>query len=191
MVSSFSSEVTDHGARLGIDVEVTRRDPTHKGCKVIPRRRWVVEPIFGWLLQISRRLTRASTPYSPAALASGVPARSASVDNRTPRAVSPGARNSPVIAISTHSNQDCGMPALSTTPVPVAQSARGCDLHHSRLPLTLMSEVRTVKAPGITGSVIRKAAEDGAGVGLREAWRAALATVENGHTSGKVVIKVA
>lgn len=68
-------------------MEVTRRDPSQKGFKVIPRR-WVVERTFGWLMHhrrlardyetqphrseamiriamidlMSRRLTRESTP---------------------------------------------------------------------------------------------------------------------------------
>lgn len=46
----------DHGARLGIDVEVVRRAPGEKGFKVIPRR-WVVERTVGWLMH-HRRLAR-------------------------------------------------------------------------------------------------------------------------------------
>ncbi|WP_443067647.1 transposase [Streptomyces sp. NBC_01268] len=52
----YRTKVIDHGARLGIDVEVTRRDPAQKGFKVIPRR-WVVERTFGWLMH-HRRLAR-------------------------------------------------------------------------------------------------------------------------------------
>ena len=85
--TGYRTKVIDHGARLGIDVEITRRDPAHKGFKVIPRR-WVVERTFGWLMHhrrlardyethphrseamvhlamidlMSRRLTRESTP---------------------------------------------------------------------------------------------------------------------------------
>ncbi len=40
--TGYHTKVINHGARLGIDVEVTRRDPAQKGFKVIPRR-WVVE----------------------------------------------------------------------------------------------------------------------------------------------------
>ena len=54
--TGYRTKVIDHGARLGIDVEVTRSDPAHKGFKVIPRR-WVVERTFGWLMH-HRRLTR-------------------------------------------------------------------------------------------------------------------------------------
>ncbi|MGW7289069.1 IS5 family transposase [Streptomyces sp. NPDC054847] len=85
--TGYRTEVIDHGARLGIDVEVVQRNPGVKGFKVIPRR-WVVERTFGWLMHhrrlardyethshrseaiihvamidlISRRLTRESTP---------------------------------------------------------------------------------------------------------------------------------
>ncbi|MEU5417482.1 transposase, partial [Streptomyces clavifer] len=85
--SGYRTKAIDHGARLGIDVEVTRRDPAQKGFKVIPRR-WAVERTFGWLMHhrrlardyethphrseamirlamidlMSRRLTRESTP---------------------------------------------------------------------------------------------------------------------------------
>ncbi|RAJ50811.1 transposase [Streptomyces sp. KhCrAH-43] len=54
--TGYRTKVIDHGARLGIDVEVTRRDPAQKGFKVIPRRR-VVERTFGWLMH-HRRLAR-------------------------------------------------------------------------------------------------------------------------------------
>jgi transposase len=45
-----------HGADLGIDVEVVRRDPHVHAFKVLPRRR-VVERTFGWFM-LHRRLTR-------------------------------------------------------------------------------------------------------------------------------------
>lgn len=85
--TGYRTKAIEHGAILGIDVEVTRRDPGQKGFKVIPRR-WVVERTFGWLMNhrrlardyethphrseamiriamidlMSRRLTRESTP---------------------------------------------------------------------------------------------------------------------------------
>ncbi|THA86834.1 IS5 family transposase [Streptomyces sp. A0592] len=85
--TGYRTTAIDHGARLGIDVEVVHRDPGQKGFKVIPRR-WVVERTFGWLMHhrrlardyethphrseamirlamidlMSRRLTRESTP---------------------------------------------------------------------------------------------------------------------------------
>lgn len=45
--TGYRTKAIDHGARLGIDVEVIQRDPGVKGFKVIPRR-WVVEWTFGW-----------------------------------------------------------------------------------------------------------------------------------------------
>jgi transposase len=54
--TGYRTKAIDHGARLGIDVEVVRRDPGVKGFKVIPRR-WVVERTFGWLMHL-RRLAR-------------------------------------------------------------------------------------------------------------------------------------
>ena len=85
--TGYRTKAIDHGARLGIDVEVVQRDPGVKGSKVIPRR-WVAERTFGRLMHhrrlahdyethphrseaiihvamidlISRRLTRESTP---------------------------------------------------------------------------------------------------------------------------------
>ncbi|MFF3404398.1 IS5 family transposase [Streptomyces sp. NPDC002659] len=40
--TGYRTKAIDHGAILGIDVEVTRRDPGQKGFKLIPRR-WVVD----------------------------------------------------------------------------------------------------------------------------------------------------
>ncbi|MFF4576784.1 IS5 family transposase, partial [Streptomyces sp. NPDC001410] len=54
--TGYRTKAIDHGARLGIDVEVVQRDPGAKGFKVIPRR-WVVERTFGWLMH-HRRLAR-------------------------------------------------------------------------------------------------------------------------------------
>ncbi len=51
-----SDPAIDHGARLGIDVEVVQREPGVIGFKVIPRR-WVVERTFGRLMH-HRRLAR-------------------------------------------------------------------------------------------------------------------------------------
>jgi transposase len=52
----YNTKVVEHGAELGIDVEVVRRDPNIQGFRVLPRRR-VVERTFGWLIP-HRRLTR-------------------------------------------------------------------------------------------------------------------------------------
>jgi transposase len=51
----YNQKVVDHGAELGIDVEVVRREPG-AGFKVLPRR-WVVERTFGWFM-LHRRLAR-------------------------------------------------------------------------------------------------------------------------------------
>jgi transposase len=68
----YKNAVVEHGATLGIDVEIVRRDPATRGFAVQPRR-WVVECTFGWLMQ-HRRLARG---YE------GLPARSeAMVDSR-------------------------------------------------------------------------------------------------------------
>jgi transposase len=51
----YNNAVVNHGARLGIQVEVVKR-PTTKGFQVLPRR-WVVERTLGWLMR-HRRLVR-------------------------------------------------------------------------------------------------------------------------------------
>ena len=51
----YNQKVVDHGAELGIDVEVVRREPG-TGFKVLPRR-WVAERMFGWFM-LHRRLAR-------------------------------------------------------------------------------------------------------------------------------------
>ena len=52
----YKNTVVEHGASLGIDVEIVRRDPTTRGFVIQPRR-WVVERTFGWLMN-HRRLAR-------------------------------------------------------------------------------------------------------------------------------------
>jgi transposase len=51
----YNNAVVNHGALLGIDVDVVKRTVV-KGFHVLPRR-WVVERSFGWLMQ-HRRLVR-------------------------------------------------------------------------------------------------------------------------------------
>ncbi|MCL7382238.1 transposase [Streptomyces sp. 35G-GA-8] len=51
----YSASVLQHGAGVGIDVEVVRR-PRAKGFQPLPKR-WVIEQTFGWLMQ-HRRLVR-------------------------------------------------------------------------------------------------------------------------------------
>src|SRR6266567_3473577 len=54
--SAYRNAVIEHGAALGIDVEVVRRDPATRGFAALPRR-WTVERTFGWLM-LHRRLAR-------------------------------------------------------------------------------------------------------------------------------------
>ncbi|MEV7797423.1 IS5 family transposase [Streptomyces sp. NPDC087512] len=51
----YQSSVLNHGAGLGIDVEVVQR-PRTKGFEPLPKR-WMIERTFGWLMQ-HRRLAR-------------------------------------------------------------------------------------------------------------------------------------
>lgn len=51
----YQNSIFNHGARLGIDVEVVQR-PRAKGFEPLPKR-WVIERTFGWLTQ-HRRLAR-------------------------------------------------------------------------------------------------------------------------------------
>lgn len=51
----YQNSVLNHGARVGIDGEVVQRQRT-KGFETLPKR-WVIERIFGWLMQ-HRRLAR-------------------------------------------------------------------------------------------------------------------------------------
>ena len=54
--AGFRQKVVEHGATLGVDVEIVTKDPHIKGFSVV-KRRWVVERTLGWLMQ-HRRLTR-------------------------------------------------------------------------------------------------------------------------------------
>jgi transposase len=54
--AGFKNTLVEHGATLGIDVEVVTKDPTAKGFSVI-KRRWVIERTIGWLMH-HRRLAR-------------------------------------------------------------------------------------------------------------------------------------
>ncbi|GGU43713.1 hypothetical protein GCM10010244_82250 [Streptomyces coeruleorubidus] len=51
----YENSIFNHGAALGIDVEVVQR-PRTKGFEPLPKR-WVIERTFGWLMQ-HRRLAR-------------------------------------------------------------------------------------------------------------------------------------
>jgi transposase len=53
--TGFKKTVVEHGAKLGIDVEVVHRNPGVRGFHVV-KRRWVVRSI-GWIM-MHRRLAR-------------------------------------------------------------------------------------------------------------------------------------
>jgi hypothetical protein len=73
----------EHGAALGIDVEVVTRNPHIKGFTPVPRR-WVVERTLGWVM-LHRRLARdyETHPTNSAAMI-----RLAMIDNVAKRATS-------------------------------------------------------------------------------------------------------
>lgn len=54
--AGFKTKLVEHGATLGVDVEVVTKDPQLKGFNVV-KRRWVVERTLGWAMQ-HRRLVR-------------------------------------------------------------------------------------------------------------------------------------
>lgn len=54
--AGFKNKLVEHGATLGVDVEVVTKDPQVKGFSVV-KRRWVVERTLGWIMQ-HRRLAR-------------------------------------------------------------------------------------------------------------------------------------
>ena len=54
--TGFKNAAVEHGATLGIDVEVVPRKSDIRGFHVV-KRRWVVERTFGWLM-LHRRLAR-------------------------------------------------------------------------------------------------------------------------------------
>jgi transposase len=54
--TGFKNTAIEHGAKLGIDVEVVSRNTQTRGFHVV-KRRWVVERSLGWLM-LYRRLAR-------------------------------------------------------------------------------------------------------------------------------------
>lgn len=54
--TGYKKKAIEHGASLGIDVDVVPRNEQVKGFSVVPRR-WVVERSFGWIM-MHRRLAR-------------------------------------------------------------------------------------------------------------------------------------
>jgi transposase len=54
--AGFKVKTVEHGATLGVDVEIVTKDPQARGFSVV-KRRWVVERAIGWLMQ-HRHLVR-------------------------------------------------------------------------------------------------------------------------------------
>ncbi|MFD9270284.1 IS5 family transposase [Streptomyces goshikiensis] len=54
--TGYKNQAVEHGAQLGIDVDVVPRNIQVKGFSVLPRR-WVVERSLGWIM-MHRRLAR-------------------------------------------------------------------------------------------------------------------------------------
>jgi transposase len=54
--TGYKTQAIEHGATLGIDVDVVPRNTQIKGFSVVPQR-WVVERSFGWIM-MHRRLAR-------------------------------------------------------------------------------------------------------------------------------------
>lgn len=54
--TGFKNAVVEHGATLGIDVEVVNRNPKASGFQVV-KGRWLVERSIGWIM-MNRRLAR-------------------------------------------------------------------------------------------------------------------------------------
>jgi transposase len=78
--TGFKNTVVEHGARLGIDVEVVSRDAEKRGFYVV-KRRWVVERSLGWLM-LHRRLAR---DYETLPASSEAMIHLATIDNLTRR----------------------------------------------------------------------------------------------------------
>ncbi|BCL12651.1 IS5 family transposase [Micromonospora sagamiensis] len=78
--AGFKNKVIEHGATLGIDVEVVTKDPQVRGFSVV-KRRWVVERSLGWIM-LHRRLARdyEALPDNSASMI-----RIAMIDNLTKR----------------------------------------------------------------------------------------------------------
>jgi transposase len=78
--SGFKNAAIEHGATIGIDVEVVPRKSQTPGFHVL-KRRWVVERSFGWLM-LHRRLAR---DYETLDSSSEAMIHIASIDNLTRR----------------------------------------------------------------------------------------------------------
>ncbi|MEU1888806.1 transposase, partial [Micromonospora rifamycinica] len=66
--AGFKNRVVEHGATLGVDVEIVTKNPDVKGFSVV-KRRWVVERTIGWLMH-HRRLVRdyETQPHNSASM---------------------------------------------------------------------------------------------------------------------------
>ncbi|WP_329537061.1 transposase (plasmid) [Streptomyces sp. NBC_01450] len=78
--TGFKNAVIEHGASLGIDVEVVNRNPGVRGFHVV-KRRWVVERSIGWIM-LHRHLAR---DYETLPASSEAMIHVASIDNLTKR----------------------------------------------------------------------------------------------------------
>ncbi|WAX81034.1 IS5 family transposase [Streptomyces sp. KMM 9044] len=78
--TGFKNAVIEHGASLGIDVEVVNRNPGVRGFHVV-KRRWVVERSIGWIM-MHRRLAR---DYETLPSSSKAMIHIASIDNLAKR----------------------------------------------------------------------------------------------------------
>ncbi|MFI6658040.1 IS5 family transposase [Streptomyces sp. NPDC050523] len=78
--TGFKNAAVEHGARLGIDVEVVNRNPKTRGFQVV-KRRWVVERSIGWITT-HRRLAR---DYETLTASSEAMIHIASIDNLAKR----------------------------------------------------------------------------------------------------------
>ncbi|MFI6967309.1 IS5 family transposase [Streptomyces sp. NPDC050255] len=74
--TGFKNAVIEHGANLGIDVEVVNRNPGIRGFHVV-KRRWVAERSIGWIMT-HRRLAR---DYETLPASSKAMIQIASIDN--------------------------------------------------------------------------------------------------------------
>lgn len=78
--TGFTKAVVEHGASLGIDVEVLNRNPEIRGFHVV-KKRWVVERSIGWIM-MHRRLAR---DYETLPASSEAVLHIASIDNPAKR----------------------------------------------------------------------------------------------------------
>ncbi|MDW4911626.1 transposase, partial [Streptomyces sp. ADMS] len=78
--TGFKKAVVEHGANLGIDVEVVDKNPGTRGFHVL-KRRWVVERSIGWIM-MHRRLAR---DYETLPVSSEAMIHVASIDNLAKR----------------------------------------------------------------------------------------------------------